>query len=175
MLSSPYYKWLRTDKKLGYIVSASAFPQKTVPGLIFIVQSPTASPAEIVAESTAFFADFESQLAVMDQQSFEQHKQGLISKLTVRKKNMAEKASYFWQEIDAERLSFDTNQAIADKVATITLAEMLALFKTSIFENSDPRLLFTVNGEHTEKEPSKGNNTNQWLDLSAMKDIQTFK
>lgn len=171
MISSPYYKWLRTDKKLGYIVSASAFPQKTVPGLIFVVQSPTATPQQILTESNVFFADFNTQLNEMNNETFEQYKQGLISKLTARRKNMAEKASYFWQEIDAQRLSFDTNQAIAEKVAEITLPEVQALFKNSMLDNSDPRLLFKVTGnQKRDDEPME-----DWQDLSTSKDIQTFQ
>jgi secreted Zn-dependent insulinase-like peptidase len=170
MLSSPYYKWLRTDKKLGYIVSASAFPQQKVPGLVFLVQSPNAGPNEIMAESEKFFADFHKQLNDMDQQSFEQHQQGLINKLTTRKKNMAEKASYFWQEINAERFAFDTNQAIADKVSIVTLEDIQQLFERSILNNQDPKLLFQVQGKKgSAVDPS------QWQDLSKLSEITTFE
>ena len=159
IISSPYYQWLRTEKKLGYIVSASPFPQNSVPGLIFIVQSPTASSSEILAESELFFSDFKQQLAGLSEEEFEQHKQGLISRLVSKKKNMAEKVGHFWHNIEVNRLTFDTNESIAKEVELIQLDEIKALFDTSIIGKKDPRLLFS----HSEKALD-----NNWEELSKL-------
>lgn len=160
IISSPYYQWLRTEKKMGYIVSASPFPQNAVPGLIFIVQSPTASSAEILTESEHFFADFKQQLAQLTAKEFEDHKQGLISRLVSKKKNMSEKVGHFWHNIEVNRLSFDTNEAIAKEVENIQQADIQALFESSIIEKKDPRLIFS----HSSQTPDQG-----WTDLSSIK------
>jgi insulysin len=160
IISTPYYQWLRTEKKLGYIVSASPFPQNAVPGLIFIVQSPTASSDEILIESEHFFADFKQQLAGLTKEEFEDHKQGLISRLVSKKKNMAEKVGHFWHNIEVNRLTFDTNEAIAKEVESIQQAEIQALFESSIIEKKDPRLLFS----HSPQAPTSG-----WTELSILK------
>jgi insulysin len=159
IISSPYYKWLRTEKKLGYIVSASPFPQNEVPGLIFIVQSPNASSAEILEESEHFFTDFKQQLAQLTAKEFEDHKQGLISRLVSKKKNMSEKAGHFWHNIEVNRLTFDTNEAIAKDVENIQQTEIQALFESSIIEKKDPRLLFS----HSPQAPKSG-----WAELSTL-------
>ena len=159
IISSPYYQWLRTEKKMGYIVSASPFPQNAVPGLIFIVQSPTANSAEILAESELFFIDFKQQLAELTAEEFKDHKQGLISRLISKKKNMAEKVGHFWHNIEVNRLTFDTNEAIAKEVENIQLSEIQALFESSIIEKKDPRLLFS----HSQQDPEK-----DWLKLSTI-------
>ncbi len=159
IISTPYYQWLRTEKKLGYIVSASPFPQNAVPGLIFIVQSPTASSDEILIESEHFFADFKQQLAGLTKAEFEDHKQGLISRLISKKKNMAEKVGHFWHNIEVNRLTFDTNEAIAKEVESIQQSEIKALFESSIIEKKDPRLLFS----HSPQAPTSG-----WAELSIL-------
>jgi len=159
IISSPYYQWLRTEKKLGYIVSASPFPQNSVPGLIFIVQSPTASSREILAESELFFTDFKQQLADLSLEEFEDHKQGLISRLVSKKKNMAEKVGHFWHNIEVNRLTFDTNEAIAKEVELIQLNEIQSLFESSVINKNDPRLLFS----HSQQAPNAG-----WVDLSTI-------
>ena len=120
VISAPYYQWLRTEKKLGYIVSASPFPQNSVPGLIFIVQSPTADSSAIMNETELFFNDFTQQLADLTLEEFEDHKQGLTSRLVSKKKNMAEKVGHFWHNIEVNRLTFDTNEAIAAEAVSYT-------------------------------------------------------
>lgn len=159
IISSPYYQWLRTEKKLGYIVSASPFPQNAVPGLVFIVQSPTASSREILAESEIFFADFENQIKDLTTEEFNEHKQGLISRLVSKKKNMAEKVGHFWHNIEVNRLTFDTNESIAKEVDAIQLADIQTLFESSIIEKKDPRLLFS----HSQQAPESN-----WSDLSTI-------
>ena len=159
IISSPYYQWLRTEKKLGYIVSASPFPQNAVPGLVFIVQSPTASSREILAESELFFADFKNQIKDLTAEEFEEHRQGLISRLVSKKKNMAEKVGHFWHNIEVNRLTFDTNESIAKEVEAIQLADIQMLFESSIIEKKDPRLLFS----HSQQAPEAN-----WADLSTL-------
>ncbi len=169
IISSPYYQWLRTEKKLGYIVSASPFPQNEVPGLIFIVQSPTASSIDILQETELFFNDFSHQLAELSESEFEDHKQGLISRLVSKKKNMAEKVGHFWHNIEVNRLTFDTNEAIAKEVEQISLADIQQLFQQSILNKQDPRLLFS----HSTQSPAVSNqagaeNQHNWADLSVL-------
>ena len=164
IISSPYYQWLRTEKKLGYIVSASPFPQNSVPGLIFIVQSPTTDTQGIMAETELFFSGFKQQLSELSVEEFEDHKQGLISRLVSKKKNMAEKVGHFWHNIEVNRLTFDTNEAIAEQVKLIELAEIQALFENSIIEKKDPRLLFS----HSQQAPAI-NEKSGWLTLDSVK------
>lgn len=163
IISSPYYQWLRTDKKLGYIVSASPFPQNAVPGLIFIVQSPTTDTNGILSETDLFFNDFNQQLAELTLEEFEDHKQGLISRLVSKKKNMAEKVGHFWHNIEVNRLTFDTNEAISEEVKKVTLADIQQLFAESIIEKKDPRLLFS----HSMSAPEVSAQS-AWKDLSEV-------
>lgn len=163
VISAPYYQWLRTEKKLGYVVSASPFPQNSVPGLIFIVQSPNANSEEIIKESELFFTAFKQQLEQLTEQEFDDHKQGLISRLVSKKKNMAEKAGHFWHNINVDRLTFDTNEAIAQEVAAITLKDIRALYQNSIIEQGDPRILYS----HSSTSPTTGDNQ-PWLKLETL-------
>ncbi len=163
IISSPYYQWLRTEKKLGYIVSASPFPQNAVPGLIFIVQSPTASSIDILNESELFFNDFSNQLEALSPEEFEDHKQGLISRLVSKKKNMAEKVGHFWHNIEVNRLTFDTNESIAKEVELITLSDIKVLFEKSVINKKDPRLLFS----HSLNAPLI-NKESGWSDLTLI-------
>ena len=117
-----------------------------------------------MAETELFFSGFKQQLSELSVEEFEDHKQGLISRLVSKKKNMAEKVGHFWHNIEVNRLTFDTNEAIAEQVKLIELAEIQALFENSIIEKKDPRLLFS----HSQQAPAI-NEKSGWLTLDSVK------
>jgi secreted Zn-dependent insulinase-like peptidase len=112
-----------------------------------------------MTETELFFSDFQQQLAQLTTEEFADHKQGLISRLVSKKKNMAEKVGHFWHNIEVNRLTFDTNESIAKEVEAIELADIQKLFSSSIIENKDPRLLFS----HSPKTPEEN-----WIELSTV-------
>ena len=146
ILSAPYYQRLRTEEQLGYVVFATQYPQQTVPGLAFIVQSPQASPQDIVDSSLRFFADFEATLANMSDAEFSSYRQGLKTLLLEKPKNMGEKFTRFWRDVEVQRSGFDTNEAIAAEVEKLTLDDIRALYQNALLEKGRPWILVTQGG-----------------------------
>lgn len=146
IISAPFYERLRTEEQLGYIVFATQYPQQTVPALALIVQAPKATPEQILASSQAFLADYQEKISKLSAQEFESYKQGLITLLTEKPKNMGEKFSRFWRDIEVQRYSFDTNQAIAQQVEQLTLADIVSLYE-QIRQQQLPWLAITQGGE----------------------------
>lgn len=146
ILSAPYYERLRTEEQLGYIVFATQYPQQTVPGLAFIVQAPQATPEQIYTSSLDFFADFSATLAKMSATEFANYQKGLITLLTEKPKNMGEKFTRYWRDIEVERSGFDTNAAIAAQVSQLTLADIQALYQ-QVAEQQLPQIAITQGGE----------------------------
>ncbi len=147
IIGTPYYQRLRTEEQLGYVVFATQMPLQTVPALAFIVQAPTATPADIMASSQAFFKGFGQQLNAMSQEEFLSFKQGLVTLLQEKPKNMGEKFAKLWSDIEIQRNNFDTNQAIAHEVLKLTLNDIQALYKDSILDGKNPWVIFTQGGE----------------------------
>lgn len=153
ILSAPYYQYMRTEKQLGYIVFAAVYPQRTVPGLVFIVQSPGITPQDLMNHSTAFWTQFDTQLSTMSADEFKAFQDGLTSKLLEPPKNMSDKAARFWREIDTNRTTFDTNKAIAALVNTLTLDDIRSQYQAMVLQplttapSETPWLLFTQGGQ----------------------------
>ena len=152
ILSAPYYQYMRTEQQLGYIVFAAVYPQRTVPGLIFIVQSPGVAPQQLMDHSITFWKQFEARLADMSEVEFQSFKDGLTSKLLEPPKNMSDKATRYWREIDNSRTGFDTNEAIAKLVNTLTLKDVRSMYQQLVLQPlndeaaTTPWLLFTQGG-----------------------------
>ncbi|WP_430461902.1 insulinase family protein [Thalassolituus sp. LLYu03] len=157
IMSSPYYQRIRTEQQMGYVVFATPFPQQTVPGLAFIVQSPESSPQEILDQSMLFFSDFEKQLADMSDEEFNSYRQGLVTLLTEKPKNMNEKAARFWRDIDVGRTGFDTNSAIAAEVMKVTRDNIRSLYQDAILDMAKPWIILTQGGRVTD-----------WPDLNSV-------
>ena len=162
ILSAPYYQYMRTEQQLGYIVFAAVYPQRTVPGLVFIVQSPGIAPQKLMDHSITFWKQFESRLAAMSDAEFQSFKDGLTSKLLEPPKNMGEKATRYWREIDNGRTTFDTNKAIAALVKDLTLTDIRTLYRDLLLKPltidpaPTPWLLYTQGGSVNKLAPVSG-------------------
>ena len=147
MISTPYYNVIRTEKQLGYIVYAAAFPRDAVPGLIFVVQSPEATPEQMIEQSELFFRDYVGTLTDMKEEEFALFREGLVTRLTEKPKNMAEKALRNWSELLSGRTTFDSREQIASRVAGLTLDEVRALYQDAMINGQYSWLLFSKGGE----------------------------
>lgn len=146
MISAPYYQYMRTEQQLGYIVFATAYPQRSVPALVFIVQSPTATPQEMMDHSQVFFRQYEADLSTMAEEEFVLFREGLMTKLLEKPKNMSEKAGKFWGDLIDGRYTFDSREAIAAEVANVTQARIRNLYQEVILDQQWPWLLFEKGG-----------------------------
>ena len=157
MVSSDYYTQLRTEQKLGYIVSASSFPQQEVPGILFIVQSPENSIEEITEASLNFFKQQQEKIDTLSLDVFNEYKQGLITKLLEPTNTMGQKAFKNWYEINRLRENFNSNEDIAKEVEVLTLEEIKALYINVFTTEGYPQLLVTSsNAKAPEKSTLNG-------------------
>ncbi|WP_420590231.1 insulinase family protein [Bacterioplanoides sp.] len=147
ILSAPYYQYMRTEQQLGYIVFATPYPQQTVPALAFIVQSPDTEPQQLLQHSETFFKQYKEKLAALTPEEFSSFKQGLINLLLEKPKNLAEKASRFWRELNQHRYQFNTMESIAKEVETLTLEDITTLYKQAISDKQRPWLMMIQGGE----------------------------
>lgn len=146
IIATPYYQNLRTEQQLGYIVFATQYPQRNVPGLLFLVQSPKYSPTQIQKASSVFFNNFTDTLKNLSQEEFNNHKQGLINRLLEPTKNMAQKADRFWQALNQDTIIFDKRAALAQAVKNTSLQQVQALYEKIILNKSASWIVFTQGG-----------------------------
>lgn len=146
IISTPYYQTLRTEQQRGYIVFATQYPQRNIPGLFFLVQSPKYSPEQISQATTSFFKDFAKELNNLSQEEFSNHQQGLINRLLEPPKNMSQKAGRFWQEINQPSIEFNKRQQLAQAIKETQLKQIQNLYKKVVLEK-DAGWLFITQGE----------------------------
>ena len=132
LLEPDFHHQLRTVNRVGYSVHASTLTIDQTPGLLFSVQSPSHSPAQINALYDAFIGDFNATLDAMSEQQFARLKSGLTTKILRQDKNLSARSQRYWREINDEEYQFDTRQQFADAVTGLTLQDMQAYYEDNI-------------------------------------------
>ncbi|PTB92137.1 peptidase M16, partial [Marinobacter sp. Z-F4-2] len=136
IISSPFYEEIRTNRQLGYIVYATAFEMLETPALGFVVQSPSASRAEIDRAVQEFSNSFEETLTTLTPERLDREKQAVISKLLERDRQLGEISSRYWREIDRGMDSFDSRKQLANAVKQVSQQALLETFRKAVLERA---------------------------------------
>lgn len=173
MMKTPFFQQLRTEQQLGYIVFSSAMPLLDVPGLVFVVQSPTAEPLTLENRIEDFLKQFGTTLASMPREEFERQKQALLVQIMERDQQLSERTARYWQDIDSENYAFDTREQLAQAVADLNPEEMTALYNAMLLNAERRRLVIRSTGTaHKDSAPAVAEE--MLIDnLRAFKDART--
>ncbi|MDH3693622.1 MAG: insulinase family protein [Gammaproteobacteria bacterium] len=146
VLESPFYFEIRTTKQLGYVVFASPLPIMDVPGLAFIVQSPTASASKLIEEIETFMSNFD--VSKVSQQDFDAHKQALLTQILQSDKRLSERSNRYWTEIDSKEYEFDSREKLAAALREVKLDEFQSFYSEVLLNKPGSRLIVQSNGEN---------------------------
>ncbi len=140
MMHAPYYTYMRTERKYGYVVFATPYPMLDHSGMAFIIQSPTAPSKQLLDETERFLQQFELSLINMSPDDYLAHQEGLVQKLLEKPKNLREKTNRYWQEIDKGNDQFDTMKVIAEQVQATSIQTLSEYFEQQILKS--PKQLY---------------------------------
>ncbi|WP_116367440.1 insulinase family protein [Parahaliea mediterranea] len=126
IIKSGFFQQLRTEQQLGYVVAALPWAQLDVPGLVLLIQSPSASAPDVAAAMAAFMAAVPE--AVTPEQ-FARHQAALVHEITKPDKNLWERAEFFWQSIAKKQYAFDGRSQLASAVQALDLAGWQAYYQ----------------------------------------------
>lgn len=155
ILSQEYFSSLRTEQQLGYVVSLSSQTKHDRGGLTFIIQSPVASPGELETATIAFMDTQLKAFASMSDETFARQKAGLVSRLTERDKNLRDRTSRYWSDLNLDVTSFDSRQQIAAIVESLSKEQMAEFLDGVVKKLTTARILVYSNGKF-ETEPKVG-------------------
>jgi secreted Zn-dependent insulinase-like peptidase len=161
IIKSGFFQELRTEQQLGYIVSAFSWPRIDVPGLVLLVQSPSASAPEVAMAMEAFLAGVE---AGLDEAQFARHRKALVNEVLRPDKNLWERAEFYWQSIAKKQYDFDGREALADAVRALSREEWLEYFNR-VFMTRRHSLQVVAPGRWGELLPGAGTTLNSAADI----------
>ncbi len=170
ILHQSYFQQLRTEQQLGYVVSVTNRPIAKRGGISFVVQSPNTSAAGLEEATLEFVDTFVSSWSDIPAEEFELHKSGLINRLMEKPKNLNERSQRYWGDLTDEWYTFDSRNQVAEQVAQLTQADMMAFFERLQTHLQTERLLIFTQGQFAEI-PDRGrlltDATQSWEDVPA--------
>ncbi len=148
-IASPeYYREMRTEKQLGYVVFVMPFSMFEVPGMGFIVQSPKVTPGFIHRDTEDFLSRFISLVAAMDDATWEKNKEAIISNLLKKETRLLERSDRFWTEIDRGFEQFNSDTIMAEAIQSASREGFMA-FIQAVLDRSGKKLI-TLNQGNAE-------------------------
>lgn len=149
MVSTPYFNDLRTDRQLGYLVSAGPSVRVNTPGIVFVVQSPVAPPRAIDRLTHDFLEQYEQRLAEMSEAEFLTERQGLLARLLERDQNLDSRNRRLWNDLRDEIHSFDSRERIAAELSDLSFDEFRGFYANFLERARDYRVATWTTGRFT--------------------------
>lgn len=147
VLAAPFFDHLRTEQQLGYIVSGSYSPLVRVPGLAFLVQSPSHSVEDVDARVDAFLQQYLSVIEKKDDAWFEQQKRALMVQLEEKPKNQAEQAALFVVDLVLGYTNFDSRQQKISALKKMTKQDLVQAYREVLLAPEKRELLLVSPGK----------------------------
>lgn len=145
LLQSPFFNELRTEKQLGYAVVARPYPTLQVPGMMFLVQSPTHDNRAILSAMQSFLAHA---VADVDDATFESHRQALVARYREPANNLQELTGRLWEDLTVYRVSsFDRREQVARMLESVTRDEWAAFARDEVVGPRSRQLLLYSAGK----------------------------
>jgi secreted Zn-dependent insulinase-like peptidase len=164
-LESSFFNALRTEQQLGYVVFASYTPIVFSPGMMFVVQSPTAKVSHIHESVLSFLVQSETELMSVSPDHFTLLQQAVTQELLEKPLSLVDESQSYWFDASMGFTQFDRKQQLAAAINALTIKDW-QLFVIQLYKTSWSRmyLLSTLNEafqgfknvEHVEVDNKKG-------------------
>lgn len=166
ILRSDFYTELRTEKQLGYIVSAGAYPVLDVPGLLFVVQSPVAGPAALQEEIDGFISRQQQAIGSMSGEDFTLHRDALVLRLEEAPKNLWEQSEEYWSDIANNYYQFDFKRQLVSALKALDLKTWKDFYIAEVAGKERRGVWIYAAGQFA---------TQSTLDAKPIDDVNSFK
>lgn len=140
MISAPFFNTLRTEKQLGYVVSAFFYPINRVPGVAMLVQSPVASVSQLQDEFKGFTEQFATDIEQLSIEEFTRHQNAVLTNLQETPKSLSEMNGRFAESLNLGYTDFQFRDLLAEQIRALTVSDIQQAYKRIVLES--PRQLW---------------------------------
>lgn len=147
IMQTPFFNQLRTEKQLGYVVYVAPKNTLRVPGLQFVIQSPTANPDLLLANIDEFLAQAIEDIKLMDSADFSRHQQAIMTLLLEKDKKMSERSYRYRKSLSLKYDQFDQHEKIAEAVNNLSKQEIIEYYSQLLVKGKSRRIAIQSTGD----------------------------
>lgn len=119
-LQTPFFHDMRTERQLGYVVAARYYPQLTVPGLLFLIQSPVKDANALHQLVQQWLQQQLTALQEISTRDFAVYKDAVMQMLQEQTKSLDEETANFWYELALGMKDFDQKAQLQQALSELT-------------------------------------------------------
>ena len=106
-LNNEAFNFLRTEHELGYVALASIISAEQIDGIIIAVQGSAKTPPEMDYFIEQFLFKITKYFKNIGDQEFEMIKQGCLSVMTEKEKQLEDLSNLYFEEIKSQSYDFE--------------------------------------------------------------------
>ncbi|MCS5588219.1 MAG: insulinase family protein [Porticoccaceae bacterium] len=152
MMSAPFFHSLRTEKQLGYVVSAFALPINRVPGIGMIVQSPVAGESGLRLQFQGFIEEFATYIGQLSAAEFTRHQDSVLTNIEEAPKSLGEMNGRFAESLKLGYMDFQYRALFAEAIRKVSVKEIQSAYDRLLLENPRRLWIQTADGERAAEE-----------------------
>lgn len=136
IIEEPFFNQLRTKEQLGYVVECGPRMTFRVLGFCFRVQSSNYNPCYLHQRIDSFVGGLHDLLEKLDDESFENHKNGLIANKLEKDPSLSYETGRYWTQIVDKRYQFDMPKLEAEELKAIKKSDVIKWYNTYLLPSS---------------------------------------
>ncbi|RXS44078.1 peptidase M16 [Idiomarina sp. 29L] len=136
LVHQPFFHDIRTKKQLGYAAGSQYFPIQRLPGILFFIQSNTASTDRLTTEILNSLEQLFVQLDSTTLKAWHHSKSVLEQQIRTRDRSLRVKSQRLWGAIQLGDTSFNRQLRLLDALGKYQLADWLSDIKQKLSQNS---------------------------------------
>ncbi|CAH0533994.1 Protease 3 [Vibrio stylophorae] len=154
LMSATFFHELRTKQQLGYMVGTGNLPLNQHPGLIFYIQSPVASPKELMQAIDTFINHLALLVIELNDAQWQASKAGLIAQVEAPDTNLRQRGQRYWNSIGLKDWQFDQRERIAKALKKVRRVDVIRFVVNALKpRTADRMVLCSVGHRHQGADP----------------------
>lgn len=170
IISRWYFDDLRTNKQLGYVVSASNSKIGKTSGLRFMVQSPNSTPKMIMEHNQRFFNESLAKLQALTDEEFSKFKDSLVNKLERKPESLSQEFNEFTFDFSRRNNAFDQKEKTIAAVKQLTKQDIVDFYRKTVMEQQGLVLVSQALGTKAKAEEAA-----QFADFEKVESIEALQ
>ncbi|USD66015.1 insulinase family protein [Vibrio sp. SCSIO 43136] len=146
LMSATFFHEIRTKQQLGYMVGTGNLPLNRHPGIVLYVQSPNASPGELVTAIDEFLNAFYMVLLELNEYQWQSSKKGLWNQISTPDTNLRSRAQRLWVAIGNKDNQFNQRDLVLEELKSLSRSEMIRFVVNVLKPRTANRLIMHSRG-----------------------------
>lgn len=130
LMNQPFFTQLRTREQLGYIATARQNSILQVPGIMYVLQSPTRDSKTLFARVDAWEQQFDATIKTLSPRQLQEYKHALIASIKERDSSLDELTERVWDQVLYGWTRFNRRDALINAVQQVSVKDLQSTWRT---------------------------------------------